>query len=92
MCSYLYQRAFLKQHYFRFEPGLIHEDELWTSQVLLTAQRIDKAREMIHICEELQHQGTIGYRCKETILNRMKLYFYEIQADIYHKINQKQLS
>ena len=168
VCSYLYQRAFLEQHHFCFEPGLIHKDELWTPQVLLTAQRIvvsnlyfyfyrqhdgslmttttaehriesiliiidkllefvktylsderqvkvresvymrllqiyaiacslyrsgmyttlyDKAGEMIHICEKLQHQGPMGYRCKEAILNRMKLYFYENQADIYHKIN-----
>lgn len=164
VCSYLYQRAFLEQHHFRFEPRLIHEDELWTPQVLLTAQRIvvsnlyfyfyrqhdgslmttttaehriesiliiidkllefaktylsgerqvevresvymrllqiyaiacslhrsgmyttlyDKAGEMIHLYEELQHQGAMGNRCKVAIFSQMRLLFHEIQAGIY---------
>ena len=32
--NYLYRRDFIEQNGFRFEPGLVHEDELWTPQVL----------------------------------------------------------
>lgn len=41
--NYLYRRDFIEQNGFRFEPGLVHEDELWTPQVLTTAQKITVA-------------------------------------------------
>lgn len=41
--NYLYRRDFIEQNGFRFEPGLIHEDELWTPQVLTTAQKMTVA-------------------------------------------------
>jgi len=37
---HLYRRDFVERHGFRFEPGLIHEDVLWTSRVLLAAERM----------------------------------------------------
>lgn len=45
---YLYRRTFLEGHAFRFEPGLIHEDELWTPQILVSAQRVSYSE--IHHC------------------------------------------
>jgi glycosyltransferase involved in cell wall biosynthesis len=36
---HLYRREFILQHAFQFVPGLIHEDVIWTSQVLLAAKR-----------------------------------------------------
>ena len=41
--NYLYRRDFIEQNGFRFEPGLIDEDELWTPQVLTTAQKMTVA-------------------------------------------------
>lgn len=38
--NYVYRRNFLQKHEFLFEPGVIHEDELWTPQVLTSARRV----------------------------------------------------
>jgi glycosyltransferase involved in cell wall biosynthesis len=37
---HLYRRDFVEAHHFRFIPRLIHEDVIWTTKVLLAAQRI----------------------------------------------------
>ena len=37
---HLYRAAFLREHGFRFVPRLIHEDVIWTNQVLLAAARV----------------------------------------------------
>jgi glycosyltransferase involved in cell wall biosynthesis len=37
---HLYRTGFLREHAFAFVPRLIHEDVIWTSRVLLAAQRI----------------------------------------------------
>lgn len=36
----LYRRAFLQQHGLQFVPGLINEDQLFSAQVMLLAQRV----------------------------------------------------
>lgn len=37
---HLYRREFIERHHFRFVPRLIHEDVIWTTQVLLAARRV----------------------------------------------------
>ncbi|MEI7428841.1 MAG: glycosyltransferase [Betaproteobacteria bacterium] len=37
---HLYRRDFLLQHNFKFVPRLIHEDVIWTTEILLKAERI----------------------------------------------------
>jgi glycosyltransferase involved in cell wall biosynthesis len=37
---HLYRRDFIERYGFRFIPRLIHEDVIWTTQVLLAAQRV----------------------------------------------------
>lgn len=37
---HLYRREFLTTHGFTFEPGLIHEDVIWTTRALLAAARV----------------------------------------------------
>jgi glycosyltransferase involved in cell wall biosynthesis len=37
---HLYRREFLTAHRFGFVPGLIHEDVIWTTEVLLAARRM----------------------------------------------------
>ena len=38
--GYLYRRSFIEQHNLRFEPGILHEDELWTPIALTKAKRV----------------------------------------------------
>ncbi|MDE5761000.1 MAG: glycosyltransferase, partial [Bacteroides sp.] len=38
--GYLYERAFIEKNRLRFEPGIIHEDELWTPIALAKAARV----------------------------------------------------
>ena len=38
--SYLYKRDYIEQLSIRFEEGIIHEDELWTTLVLCNAPRV----------------------------------------------------
>ena len=38
--GYLYRRSFIEQHGLRFEPGILHEDELWTPVALAKAERV----------------------------------------------------
>lgn len=38
--NYLYRRSFIEQHGLRFEPGILHEDELWTPIALTKAKRV----------------------------------------------------
>lgn len=37
VCNYIYRRSYLVKMQFRFEDGIIHEDELWTPVVLCQA-------------------------------------------------------
>lgn len=37
---HLYKRDFLQRHGFAFAPGIAHEDVVWTTQVLMAAQRV----------------------------------------------------
>ena len=55
--NYLYRRSYLEMNGFRFMPGLIHEDELWTPQVMLSARRVASVKE-IHY-NYLQRAGSI---------------------------------
>lgn len=57
--NYICRRSFLQKHLFRFEPGVIHEDELWTPQVLTSAQRV--------VYTDIHHYG---YRQREGSIMR----------------------
>lgn len=37
---HVYRRDFIERHGFKFVPGLVHEDVIWTTQALLAAQRV----------------------------------------------------
>lgn len=55
--NYLYRRSYLEMNGFRFMPGLIHEDELWTPQVMLSACRVASIKEVHY--NYLQRTGSI---------------------------------
>ena len=38
--NYLYRSSFIERHKLRFEPGILHEDELWTPIALTIAKRV----------------------------------------------------
>lgn len=52
--NYIYSRSFLQKCQFSFEPSVIHEDELWTPQVLTSAHRV--------VYTDIHHYG---YRQRE---------------------------
>lgn len=38
--NYMYRRSFIESHQLRFDSHVIHEDELWTPQALIAAERV----------------------------------------------------
>lgn len=40
-CLQMFRRAFLEQHHFRFYPGILHEDNLFSFQCIMTAGKVD---------------------------------------------------
>lgn len=55
--NYLYSSAFLQRFHLSFEPGLIHEDELWTPIALTSARKVAYT-EVVH-CAYRQREGSI---------------------------------
>lgn len=41
VCLQIYRRDFLNEHHFRFYPGILHEDNLFTFQCIMTAQKVN---------------------------------------------------
>lgn len=77
---YLYSRDFLSKQRLRFEPGIIHEDELWTPQALTLAGRVTYT-DISHYCYR-QREGSIMTGAKvglriaslQTIIERLLEY------------------
>ena len=55
---HLYRREFLLQHGFSFVPRLVHEDVIWTTQVLLQAKRVRYDPTPLYRYRILQRQFT----------------------------------
>ena len=47
-CTQLYKRAFLERNGFRFYPGIIHEDEIFTFRALMEAERVSHFPRMFY--------------------------------------------
>lgn len=45
---HLYKRSFINKHQFKFIPGQVHEDVIWTNQVLLSADRVQYIHEPLY--------------------------------------------
>ena len=95
--NYLYRRSFIEQHGLRFEPGILHEDELWTPIALTKAKRVAS----IHCTTYLyrQHGASIMSTSKaerriasiEVVISKLKAYisgmFQEYRYAICIRIN-----
>lgn len=55
--GYLYRRSFIEQHGLRFEPGILHEDELWTPVALAKAERVASIGSTTYLYR--QHEASI---------------------------------
>ena len=55
--NYLYHRSFIEQHELRFEPSILHEDELWTPVALTKAKRAVSISNTTYLYR--QHEASI---------------------------------
>ncbi|EKK5198454.1 glycosyltransferase [Cronobacter sakazakii] len=55
----IYRHDFIKRHGFRFEHGLRHQDIPWTTEVLLTAQRVQYIDETLY--DYLIHAASVSH-------------------------------
>ena len=55
--NYLYLHSFIEQHGLRFEPGILHEDELWTPITLTMAKKVASINETTYLYR--QHGASI---------------------------------
>ena len=55
--NYLYRRSFIEQYELRFEPGILHEDELWTPIALTQAKRVASIGSTTYLYR--QHEASI---------------------------------
>lgn len=55
----IYRHDFIKQHGFCFEPGLRHQDIPWTTELLLTAKRVQYVDEALY--DYLIHSASVSH-------------------------------
>ena len=55
--NYLYRRSFIEQNGLRFEPNILHEDELWTPIALAKAERVASISDTTYLYR--QHGASI---------------------------------
>lgn len=55
----IYRHAFIKEQGFTFEPGLRHQDIPWTTEVLLTAKRVQYIDEVFY--DYLIHSASVSH-------------------------------
>ncbi|EOI5729017.1 glycosyltransferase [Cronobacter malonaticus] len=83
----LYRHAFIKEHGFRFEPGLRHQDIPWTTEVLLAADRVQYTDEQFY--DYYIHSASVSHKPDndDTLIRSARHYMKILQ--MLDAINQR---
>ncbi|WP_311752240.1 glycosyltransferase [Proteus columbae] len=83
----IYRREFLLDHGYYFEPGLHHQDIPWTTEVLLTAQRVKYIDERYY--DYLIHSGSVSHATPNDSIHVRTIHNYMKILEMLDAINQK---
>ncbi|MEQ4924408.1 glycosyltransferase [Proteus hauseri] len=83
----IYRREFLLAHGYRFEPGLHHQDIPWTTEVLLTAERVEYIDERYY--DYLIHANSVSHTTPDDHIHARTIYNYMKILEMLNDINQK---
>lgn len=83
----IYRREFLLAHGYYFEPGLHHQDIPWTTEVLLTAQRVKYIDERYY--DYLIHSASVSHATPNDSIHVRTIHNYMKILEMLDAINQK---
>lgn len=83
----IYRREFLLSHNYYFEPGLHHQDIPWTTEVLLTAKRVQYIDECYY--DYFIHSGSVSHVTPDDRIHVRTIHNYMKILEMLDSINQK---
>ncbi|TNH43589.1 glycosyltransferase [Photorhabdus luminescens] len=83
----IYKRAFLTKHHYQFEPGLHHQDIPWTTELLLTANRVQYIDESFY--DYLIHSSSVSHAPADDRIKVRTAHHYMKILEMLNKINQR---
>lgn len=81
----IYRHAFIRQHGFTFEHGLRHQDIPWTTEVLLTAERVQYIDETLY--DYLIHAASVSHKPGTDDTRRVSARHYMKILEMLNAIN-----
>ena len=83
----IYRRDFLQQHNFTFEPGLRHQDIVWTTEVLLAAARVQYTDKQLY--DYYIHSESVSHKpdTDESLIRSVRHYMKIVS--LLDQINQR---
>lgn len=83
----IYRREFLLAHGYYFEPGLHHQDIPWTTEALLTAQRVKYINERYY--SYFIHSGSVSHMTPNDTIHVRTIHNYMKILEMLDAINKK---
>lgn len=83
----LYRSAFLRGHNARFEPGLHHQDIPWTTELLLTAERVEYIDERYY--DYLIHSESVSHTPQNDRIRVRTIHNYMKILEMLDVVNQR---
>lgn len=83
----IYRRAFLLAHDYYFEPRLHHQDIPWTTEVLLTAERVQYIDERYY--DYLIHANSVSHTTPDDSIRVRTIHNYMKILEMLDAINQR---
>ncbi|KAA1189876.1 glycosyltransferase [Photorhabdus heterorhabditis] len=83
----IYKRAFLAKHNYQFEPGLHHQDIPWTTELLLTANRVQYIDESFY--DYLIHSSSVSHTPADDRIKVRTAHHYMKILEMLNNINQR---